>query len=303
MGAETRGASDRALRSMTGFGRSRRLSGQVEIVTEVRSVNHRFLDVTVKLPRMYASFEPEIRKIVAERVHRGKLDVIIIRTGGRGSVVEVVLDRPLAESYYACLVQMRELLGLAGDITVTDMLRLDDVIVPVEREAAVEQEWTELRASVEEGLSALDDMRQTEGDALWADVVPRLLSIRDQVDLIATEVHHVPAAAKERLLRRVQELTGGMELDENRLLQEVAFIADRADVTEELTRLKSHVEQFLAIGAQGSPLGRKLDFLLQELHREVNTVGSKSSSTTIASCVVNMKTELEKIREQIQNIE
>jgi uncharacterized protein (TIGR00255 family) len=295
--------TDGALKSMTGFGRSRRVSGEVEIVTEIRSVNHRFLDVSVKLPRMYSAFEPEIRKIVTARAQRGKIDVMITRTGGKGGVVDVVLDSRLAESYYATLIQLKERFGLAGDITLTDMLGLNDIIVPVEKQDAVEQEWLELKMSLEESLTALDHMRTTEGTALWADIAPRLNSIRESVDEIGAVIEQIPAAAKERLMKRVQELTAGMELDENRLLQEVVLIADRSDVTEELTRLKSHVEQFLAIGEQGSPLGRKLDFLLQELHREVNTVGSKSSSTGIASCVVNMKTELEKIREQIQNIE
>jgi uncharacterized protein (TIGR00255 family) len=146
-------------------------------------------------------------------------------------------------------------------------------------------------------------MRKTEGAALWKDIEQRLTSIRETSVLIAPLVEQVTVTAKEKLAKRVQDLTGGLELDQERLLQEVALIADRSDVTEELTRLNSHVEQFLACGQAGSPLGRKLDFLLQELLREVNTVGSKSASGEIAGYVVNMKAELEKIREQTQNIE
>jgi uncharacterized protein (TIGR00255 family) len=152
-------------------------------------------------------------------------------------------------------------------------------------------------------LAGLEEMRKNEGTALWQDIEQRLVSIRDAVELIAPLAGQVSSAVKERLEKRVHELTGGLELDENRLLQEVALMADRSDVTEELTRLKSHVDQFIAFGQEGSPLGRKLDFLLQELNREVNTLGSKSASTEIATHVVRVKAELEKIREQTQNIE
>ncbi len=292
------------MKSMTGYGRSRQVSGDVEIVTEIRAVNHRFLDISVKVPKMYTSFEPAIRKMVGDSVQRGKLDVMVSRSGGKGAVLDVRVDKRLAASYYASLQHLKEQLGLSGDITVSDMLTLGEIIVPVEKEDALEQEWTDaVEKSIIEGLAELDEMRQTEGTALWADIDARLTTIREQVDQIEGMVEEVTLAAKQRLEKRIQDLTGGMDIDENRLLQEVALIADRSDVSEELTRLRSHVEQFLSIGKVGSPMGRKLDFLLQELHREVNTVGSKSSATTISTHVVNIKAELEKIREQIQNIE
>jgi uncharacterized protein (TIGR00255 family) len=292
------------MKSMTGYGRSRCVAGDVEIVTEVRAVNHRFLDISVKVPRMYTAFEPAIRKIVGDRVQRGKLDVVVSRSGGKGAVMDVQMDKRLAGSYYACLRQLKEEFGLSGDITISEMLTLGEIIVPVEKEDALEQEWADVvERSVVESLSALDEMRRTEGAALWTDIDSRLTGIREQVDQIEGMVEEITLAAKQRLEKRIQDLTGGMDIDENRLMQEVALIADRSDVSEELTRLRSHVEQFLSIGKVGSPMGRKLDFLLQELNREVNTVGSKSSATTISTHVVNIKAELEKIREQIQNIE
>jgi len=288
---------------MTGFGYGRKVLGEVEIKTEIRSVNHRFLDTSVRMPRTYSLFEPEVRKIVSNSVQRGKLDIVVTRTGGTGSLVDVVLDRALASAYFNCLSQLKEHFRLAGDITVSDMMRLSDIIVPQERQEAIQVEWQALGESLYQALAALDSMKRTEGAALWHDIKPRLLTINATADDIGPLVNQVTVAVKERLEKRVLDLTGGLELDRERLLQEVALLADRADVTEELTRLKSHVQQFLSLGNEGSPVGRKMDFLLQELHREINTIGSKSASTEIAHRVVIMKTELEKIREQIQNIE
>jgi uncharacterized protein (TIGR00255 family) len=303
MEAPSRNGSQKALKSMTGFGRSRRVAGNVEIVTEIRAVNHRFLDVSVRLPKLYSLFEPEVRKIVSDAIDRGKIDVVVTRSGGKSGLVDIMLDEDLAQSYHACLTRLKEKFGLSGAISVSDMLTLHDLVVPVEREEALEQEWPEVEQCLREALAALDHMRRTEAVALWADMSSRIRSIVDRTAHIESLAGSVSLAARDRLEKKVRELTGGLELDQNRLHQEAALIADRSDVTEELTRINSHAEQFLSLGPEGSPVGRKLDFLLQELLRETNTVGSKSASTEIASHVVNIKVELEKIREQIQNIE
>jgi uncharacterized protein (TIGR00255 family) len=292
-----------AMKSMTGFGRGRQLVGDVEFVVELRAVNHRYLDLSIKTPRLYNLFEPEIRKIIGRKVHRGRLDVLVTRKGGTGALVDVVFDRELANNYHRCLVSLKQDLGLAGEITVSDVLTLKDVVTPVEKEEAVEGEWQHVRACLDQGLEQLDAMRIAEGEALWSDVESRLGHIRETACLVAPLVGQVSRLAKERLEKRVKELTGGLELDPDRLLQEVALIAERADTTEELTRLESHVEQFLNSRDTGSPIGRKLDFLLQEIHREVNTISAKSASTDIAGHVVAIKAEVEKIREQIQNLE
>jgi len=288
---------------MTGFGRGRHTDGEVEVVTEIRAVNHRFLDISVRLPRGYNSFEPEIRKVISEFMNRGRIEVAVTRTGSRGSFIDVALDNGLADNYHRCLVELRNRLGLAGDISLSDVLTLREIVMPVEKTDGIELEWPVAESSLRNALLALDDMRRAEGASLWRDIENRLLTIGQTGEKIAPLVDQVARTAKERLAKRVQELTGGIELNPDRLLQEVALIADRSDVTEELTRLQSHVEQFLGFGKEGSPLGRKLDFLLQELQREINTLGSKSASTDIALYVVQMKSELEKIREQIQNIE
>lgn len=297
------GAGSRPVKSMTGFGRGRFIASGLEITTEIRAVNHRFLDIFLRVPKTYTLFEPEIRKIVSNSISRGKIDVTITRVGSKGNLMQMVLDENLSNEYYKCLVELRTRFGLAGDINLSDMLTAKDVIVPVEKEEAVELERPMLEHSLNEALAGLDKMRCAEGAALWRDIEHRLTAMRTTVAEIEPLQKQVPAAAKEKLLKRVQDLTGGLELDPDRLLQEVALIVDRSDVSEELTRLESHVDQFITFGKAGSPLGRKLDFLVQELNREANTIGSKSSSTDISSYVVDIKVGLEKIREQIQNIE
>lgn len=292
-----------SVRSMTGFGRGRHSHGDVEVVAEVRAVNHRFLDISLRVPKTYTCFEPEIRKLVSSGIHRGKVDVTISRSGGKSGFMDVVLDEHLAANYHRCLKELQEKLHLGGEITLSDMLTLKEIVVPIEREEGIEQERSLVEESLRQALEALDEMKAAEGAALWRDIEARLLTIRDTAKLIEPLANQVTITAKERLERRIAELTGGLDLEKDRLMQEVALLADRSDVTEELTRLASHVEQFLAFGKEGSPLGRKLDFLLQELHREVNTVGSKAASTEISSHVVSMKAEVEKIREQTQNIE
>ncbi len=303
MYAGTEGPARGSVRSMTGFGRGRHAEGEVEVVAEVRAVNHRFLDISLRVPKTYSCFEPDIRKIVSAVIHRGKVDVTVSRIGGKSGFMEVMLDEHLAAGYHRCLKELQGKLRLGGDISLSDMLTLKEIIVPIEREEGIEQERTLVEESLRRALRALNEMKEAEGAALWRDIEERLITIRDTARLIEPLANQVTIAAKERLERRIAELTGGLELDKERLLQEVALLADRSDVTEELTRLSSHVVQFLAFGKEGSPLGRKLDFLLQELHREVNTVGSKAASTEISSHVVSMKAEVEKIREQTQNIE
>lgn len=288
---------------MTGFGRGHSTSGNLEIASEIKAVNHRFLEIFLKIPKIYSSFEHEIRKLISERISRGKFDVTVNRIGDKGTFLDVNFDQGLAQNYYNCLMKMKDQFGLAGDVSLSDMLTLKDVIQPVERQTAIEEEWPVLEASIRDALNKLDAMRNTEGQALWKDIENRLQDIRDIAESIHPLVGEVSVNAKERIAKRVQELTGGLQLDQDRLLQEVAIIAEKSDVSEELTRIESHLKQFIEFGKFGSPLGRKLDFLLQELNREINTLGSKSASTTISAHVVNMKSELEKIREQTQNIE
>jgi len=303
MHAEATDRNIHAVKSMTGFGRGQASSGDVEVAAEVKSVNHRYLDVSVRLPRLYSSFEPQVRKIVSEHIGRGKVDVAIVRSGTSGAIMDVTLDMELARKYHERLSELKKRFELAGDVSVSDMLTLKEIVAPVEKGEEVDREFRLLEESLRQALEALDGMRRIEGAALWADMKPRVIGLRETANRIGPLAHQVTIVAKERLEKRTKELMGGLELDPDRLMQEVALIAERADVIEELKRLDSHAEQFLGSVEQGSPLGRKLDFLLQEMNREINTIGSKSSSSDIASLVVLMKSEVEKVREQTQNIE
>ena len=291
------------VKSMTGFGRSSGSLGDVEVVAEIRAVNHRFLDIFIRVPKSYNSFEPQIRKTISETANRGKFEVMILRSGGRVGLTDVMLDYELAEKFHNMLLELKRRLNLGGEITVSDLLSLKEIVAPVDRLESFDHEWPIVEKCLRQAMSSLEDMRRTEGATLWRDIESRLVNIKDSIDAISPLVEQIGSEAKCRLERRVRDIAGGIELDDDRMIQELALIAERSDITEELTRLQSHVEQFLSFGKEGSPLGRKLDFLLQELHREVNTLGSKSASTDISSHVVNMKTEVEKIREQTQNIE
>ena len=292
--------NEKSIKSMTGFGRGSQVTGDVEVVTEIRAVNHRFLDMFIRLPKTYSCFEPQIRKIVSDKINRGKFEITLTRSGAKGPLTELSLDHDLADK---CLMELKDRYGLAGEITVSDMLTLKEIVSSSNNVEGLEQEWGLVENSVTHALVALDEMRKTEGFALWKDIEIHLISISETIDLITPLVDQISSEARVRLEKKVREMTGGLEIDDDRMLQELALIAERSDVSEELTRLKTHVDQFLAFGKEGSPLGRKLDFLLQELHREVNTLGSKSASTDISAQVVHIKTEVEKIREQTQNIE
>ncbi len=295
--------NEKSIKSMTGFGRGRYSEGAVEVVTEIRAVNHRFLDMFVKLPKLYSCFEPQIRKIVSEKISRGKFEITITRTGAKGRLTELLVDYDLADRYHQCLTELKRRYNLGGEITVSDMLTLKEIVSSADSADELELESELVEKSVRTALDSLDEMRKAEGFVLWKDIETHLISISETIDLITPLVDQVSSEVRVRLEKKVREMTGGLEIDDDRMLQELVLIAERSDVSEELIRLKSHVEQFLAFGKEGSPLGRKLDFLLQELHREVNTLGAKSASTDISSHVVHIKTEVEKIREQTQNIE
>lgn len=291
------------IRSMTGYGRGRILDGSLELVTEVRSVNHRFLDISFKIPRFYMCFEPDLKKIIGEYRNRGKIDVLMTRSGDKASLLDVVVDYDLAKCYIRCLEGLKETFHLDGPIMLSDIAAFKDVVTPVEKTDDITREWPLVESSLKMALDGLDEMRLKEGATLWNDIGERLLAIGERANLITPLVDQVTKSVRDRLEKRIRELTNGINLEQDRLMQEVALFAERSDVTEELTRLHSHLDQFAAVARNGSPLGRKLDFLAQELQREINTLGSKSASTDIAHHVVFMKSELEKIREQVQNIE
>lgn len=290
------------IRSMTGFGAGHGVAAGEELDVEVRSVNHKFCEVKVRLPREYAALELEAAKLVKERLARGGVDVSIRRVAGAGGLAPRV-DAQLAEAYARAFAELQARLGLATGATLTDILSADGVVRLDERDVDLDAAREAVRAGLSAALEALVEMRAREGAALARDLAGRL----DTIEALAARVTALTPEAvdhhRARLEERVAELARGIALDPARLAQEVALLADRSDVTEELIRLGSHVAQVRGLLASGEPAGRKLDFLVQEMHREVNTTGSKSQSAEIAGVVVALKAEIERMREQVQNVE
>jgi uncharacterized protein (TIGR00255 family) len=287
---------------MTGFGAGHGAAGGEELDVEVRSVNHKFCEVKVRLPRELAALEIEVTKAVKERLARGGVEVAVRRAGPVAALAPRV-DVALAESYARAFQEIQARLGLPGSVTLAEVLGADGVVRLEERMVSVDVAREAVRGALGAALDALTGMRAREGEALARDLGARLDLVSASVERVAALVPQVVEYHRARLAERVEELTRGVALDPARLAQEVALIADRTDVTEELTRLRSHVAQARALLGLAEPAGRKLDFLVQEMHREVNTIGSKAQSAEIAGIVVAMKAEIERMREQVQNVE
>ncbi len=290
------------IRSMTGFGAGRGAAGAEALDVEVRSVNHKFCEVKVRLPRELAALEHDALKVVKERLARGGVDVSIRRGGPAGGLAPRV-DLALAEAYARAFEELRARLGLPGGATLADVAAADGVLRLDEPALELDAARAALRSALGQALDALVAMRASEGEALARDLTGRLDGIEALVARAAALVPQTVEHHRVRLAERVEELTRGIALDPARLAQEVALFADRTDVTEEVTRLGSHLAQARALLRGGEPAGRKLDFLVQEMHREVNTIGSKSQSAEIAAIVVTAKAEVERMREQVQNVE
>ena len=291
------------IRSMTGYGRAVQTIDGREITVELRSVNNRYLDCTVKLPRMFSFAEDSVKNRVKAAVSRGKVDVYIGVNAVQTADVQVAVNRPVLESYLAALRQIETEYGVRDDVTVMSLARLPDVF-SVEKTQEDEQKLTQDILSVaEEAISRYNAMRETEGAALEADLRGRAATILERVALVEQRSPATVAEYRERLRQKMQEVLQNTAIDEGRILQEAAIYADRIAVDEETVRLRSHLAQLGDMLTKGGAIGRKLDFLLQELNRETNTIGSKCNDLELSNIVVEMKAELEKIREQTQNIE
>jgi uncharacterized protein (TIGR00255 family) len=291
------------IKSMTGYGKAEVPTESGRIIVEIRSVNHRYGEVSVKLPRSLIALENDVRKSVAERLKRGKIEVYIQQEGVNGAGGLPTINIPLAKAYYDAFVKMKEALGLYDPVPLSLIAAQKDLLVPGEGVAAAEIPREDILRGVRGAVDSLDEMRLREGRALLDDLQARRESL---AGLIARITGRAPAAMAEnavRLKNRVAQLLGEGNVDEGRLAQEIAFMADRCDITEELVRFNSHLQQYDLALSIPEPVGRKLDFLIQELNREVNTIGSKANDGEITSCIVELKAELEKIREQVQNIE
>jgi len=288
---------------MTGYGRSQQLIGGREITVEMKSVNHRFFEFSARVPRSCSYLEEKLKGLVYGKASRGKIDVNVTIITLEGANTQVELNRELARSYLETLRSLGEELGLADNIRLTDMTRFGDIFI-VRKSADNEEElWNAVRTVAEEALTAFMTMRQAEGEKLKADILSRI----DSLEALTAKVEERSPMLKDdyrsRLITKLTTLLEDRQVDEGRILTEAAIFAEKTDTAEETVRLKSHFEQFRSFLKGKEPVGRKLDFLVQELNRESNTIGSKCQDLEISRIVVEMKSEVEKIREQVQNIE
>lgn len=291
-------------RSMTGFGRASFDVEGMPFAVELRCVNHRHLDVSLRLPRAFAGLEPELRRALGARFARGKLDLLVSTPPG-GARADVELDRELARRY-AEFARALTAEGVGGELRAAELIALPGVARVSEHALDEESVRSELVAAVGRAAQAADEMRAAEGAALERELRGRLAAVATLAGSVLGRSSEVVASARERLRKRAEQLREETGVaDEGRLLQEIVIAADRMDVTEEVVRLRSHVAQFEAAldGRAGAPIGRRLEFLLQEMSREANTIGAKAADAPIAHRVVDLKTELERIREQVQNVE
>lgn len=291
------------IKSMTGYGRAVGVFADKQITVELRSVNNRYLDCNVKLPRLYAFCEDAVKQAVKQSVTRGKVDVFVTVNLTQSTDVAIGLNRPVLEGYLKALRTMAQDYQLREDISVSSLSRLPDVFTVEKTEQDEDALKQQLLGVVAEALENYDAMRRTEGQALARDLTAKAQGILERVAFVEQRSPQSVAEYREKLLAKMQEVLSSAAVDEARILTEAAIFADKVAVDEETVRLRSHLDQLRTMLEAKEPIGRKLDFLMQEINRETNTIGSKCSDLEIARTVVDIKAELEKIREQIQNIE
>jgi uncharacterized protein (TIGR00255 family) len=292
------------VKSMTSFGRASSEEGNKYLFSvEMKSVNSRYLDINIRLPKSIISLEEEIRKLINTKLFRGKVDIFINQKSYSTGEGVAKLNLKLAESYYNCLKEIEENLGVKNDITATQIARFSDVITIVEEESSIEEIWQVIKPLIDSALIMMDNMRINEGKKLKEDILSKLNEIESLVYKIEEIADTVPNTYKKKLENKLKDLLDGIEIDEARIAQEIAIIADKSAVDEEITRLKSHLNQMRETFNEEGQIGRKLDFIIQEMNREANTIASKSSDMNMTNYVINIKNLIEKIREQSQNIE
>ena len=291
------------VKSMTGYGRARETLNGRDITVEVRSVNNRYLDCTVKVPRTYIFVEDAVKARVQKAVSRGKVDVFITIDATAADETVVAVNEPLAQGYYEALTKLKDMFSLEGELSAAVLAKFPDVLTVTKAEEDLESVSGDICAVLDEALAAYNAMRTVEGGKLSEDIAGRAATIETVVGKVEERSPRTVAAYREKLTARMQEVLQSTAIDESRILTEAAIFADKIAVDEETVRLRSHIAQLRTMLESDQPIGRKLDFLIQEVNRECNTIGSKCNDLTIAQDVVNMKAEVEKIREQVQNIE
>ncbi|MGN0637822.1 MAG: YicC/YloC family endoribonuclease [Huintestinicola sp.] len=291
------------IKSMTGFGRAEEIIGGRDIIVEIRSVNHRYYEFSARVPRVYGYIEEKLKSYLNGRISRGKVEVSVSITAIEAADTQIEINKVVAKGYVDALRSVGEELGLEDDLTLSQLVRLPDVFTV--RKAADDEEliWNSVKTVADEAVSRFIAMRETEGLKMKEDVLERA----DMIERLVDEVERLSPLSAEnyrnKLYARLCEVLADKNIDEQRLVTEAAIFADKTAVAEETVRLKSHIRQLRDMLSLNEPVGRKLDFLIQEFNREANTIGSKAQDIAVTKIVVDLKSEIEKIREQIQNIE
>lgn len=290
-------------KSMTGYGRAQKLADGRDVLVEIRAVNHRYYEFSARIPRACLYLEEKLKGFLNGKVARGKVEVSVTINRPDGKDAQIAVNQSIAEGYVAALRTMNENLQLKDDITLTSLLRLPDVFTVAKAQDDENAVWAIVSETAADALESFLQMRQTEGERLAADLRTKL----DGLEAMLGEIEQIEPGVAEsyrgRLLAKLTELLQDTNIDEQRILTETAIFAEKTAIDEETVRLHSHIAQFRTLLDAAEPIGRKLDFLVQEMNREVNTIGSKAQDLSITRLVVDMKSEIEKIREQIQNIE
>ena len=291
------------LKSMTGYGRVKEENDLREITVELRSVNHRYLDLNIKVPRIYGYLEDVVSKRAQAAIARGKVDIFVAVRAKEGADIKVTPNMAVIQGYVDAIKKVSETYGVSDEVSALSLLRLPDAMEQNKEEADADQLKAEVSAVLDRALEEYNAMREKEGARLVEDVIYRAGLISKAVDFVEQRSPDCVEEYRTRIAARMTEILDGSELAQQRILQEAALYADKVNVTEEIVRLRSHLSQLDTMLKSPVAIGRKLDFLVQEMNRETNTIGSKANDFQIAKTVVDMKAEIEKIREQIQNLE
>lgn len=291
------------VKSMTGFGREHVVANGREIIVEIRSVNHRYYEFTARTPRSYGYLDEKLKAFLKNGISRGKVEASVTIYNQEGTDAEIELNESVVKGYLQALRCSAETLELDDDLTLTSIMRLPDIFTVVKKTDDEEVIWNEVKAVAQVALDRFVEMRNVEGQKMYDDISSRLDFIEQTVGKVEAQSPTVSENYRDRLYAKIKEVLGDRNIDEQRVLTEVAIFSEKVAIDEETVRLRSHIAQFRDLIQSSEPVGRKLDFLVQELNREVNTIGSKAQDLSITKMVVDLKSEIEKIREQIQNIE
>lgn len=291
------------LKSMTGYGRNEAIVGNKKVLCEIKSVNHRYSDYSVKVPKYYGFLEDKVREFASKYISRGKVDIYVAIESYEEADKDIVVNKELAAAYLNALKSLRDEFDLRDDISVMSLSRYPDIFIQERKEEDEEEIWNIVKTVLEPAIVSFSSMREREGERIQKDLEERVKYMKTLADKIEARSPETVKEYQARLYDKIKTVLEDRDIDDARVLTEVAIFADKVAVNEEMVRLSSHFEEFFSITASDLPAGRKLDFLIQEINREINTTGSKASDIEIAKLVVELKGETEKLREQIQNIE